>query len=90
MVPFPQRLREARKRKQFTQKEVAEHLEIKLRSYQQYEGGQRRPDYETLVKIADHLDVTTDYLLGRTDAPRVEGERVIPAAPSNEAGREMS
>lgn len=69
MVPFPQHLKEARKRKRFKQKEMAEHLGIKLRSYQQYEGGQRRPDYETLVAIADYLDVTTDYLLGRTDRP---------------------
>lgn len=39
------------------------------RAYQHYEGGGRRPDYETLVSIADYLDVTTDYLLGRTDEP---------------------
>ena len=67
MVPFPQHLKEARKWKNFKQKEMAELLGIKLRSYQQYEGGQRRPDYETLVALADYLDVTTDYLLGRTD-----------------------
>lgn len=67
MVPFTQRLKEARKCKNFKQKEMAELLGIKLRSYQQYEGGQRRPDYETLVALADYLDVTTDYLLGRTE-----------------------
>lgn len=67
MVPFPQQLKEARKCKNFKQKEMAELLGIKLRSYQQYEGGQRRPDYETLVALADYLDVTTDYLLGRTE-----------------------
>ena len=37
------------------------------RAYQYYEGGRRRPDYETLVAIADYLEVTTDYLLGRTE-----------------------
>lgn len=67
MVPFPMRLKEARKRKNLRQKEMAEYLGITPRSFQQYEGGKRRPDYETLVAIAGYLDVTTDYLLGRTD-----------------------
>lgn len=39
------------------------------RSYQHYEGGSRRPNYEILAAIADYLEVTTDYLLGRTDEP---------------------
>ena len=51
------------------QKEMAEYLGITPRSFQQYEGGKRRPDYETLVKIADLLDVSLDYLFGRTDDP---------------------
>lgn len=67
MVPFSIRLKEARKRKNLTQREMAEYLGITARSFQQYEGGKRRPDYETLVAIADHLDVTLDYLFGRTD-----------------------
>ena len=70
MVPFAERLKEARKRKRLMQKEVAEHLQIASHSYQNYEGGQRRPDFETLVALADYLDVTTDYLLGRTEEPR--------------------
>lgn len=67
MIPFADRLKLARKRKRLKQSEVAEHLQIAAHSYQNYEGGQRRPDFETLVAIADFLDVTTDYLLGRTD-----------------------
>lgn len=69
MVPFSERLKKTRKQKSFKQKEMAEHLGIAPRSYQQYEGGDRRPNYEILVAIADFLDVTTDYLLGRTDEP---------------------
>ena len=67
MVPFTERLKKARKRKGLKQREVAEYLQIGLRSYQNYEGGQLRPDYETLVALADYFAVTTDYLLGRTD-----------------------
>lgn len=70
MVPFAARLKETRMRKNLMQKEIAEHLQIATHSYQNYEGGQRRPDFETLVALADFLDVTTDYLLGRTDVPK--------------------
>ena len=42
-------------------------LGIQMRSYQSYEGGDRRPDYEKLVALADYFGVTTDYLLGRSD-----------------------
>ena len=69
MVPFPARLKESRRKKNLKQKDVAEHLQIAAHSYQNYESGQRRPDYETLVALADYLGVTTDYLLGRTGQP---------------------
>lgn len=70
MIPFAERLQKARKQKGLTQKEVAAYLQMTERSYQHYEGNRRRPDYETLVTLADLFDVTTDYLLGRTDEPR--------------------
>lgn len=69
MTTFGNRLSELRKQKKLKQKDVAEHFGIAVRSYQNYEGGQRRPDYETLVALADYFGVTTDYLLGRTDKP---------------------
>lgn len=70
MVKFAERLKEARKSCGLKQSDVAEHLGILVRSYQYYEGGKRRPDYETLVTLADYFDVTTDYLLGRTENPK--------------------
>ena len=66
-MKFSERLTEERRRKGVTQSEVAAHLNIAARSYQYYEGGRRRPDYEGLVALADYFGVTTDYLLGRTD-----------------------
>lgn len=67
MIKFAQRLRELRCEKGVTQLEMAAVLQMKLRSYQHYEGGDRRPDYEGLVALADYFQVSTDYLLGRTD-----------------------
>lgn len=67
MVQFSERLKAARVAKELKQREVAEYLQITTRSYQQYEGGDRRPNFETLVALADLLGVSTDYLLGRVD-----------------------
>lgn len=69
MVPFAERLRQARTQKNLMQKEIAEKLGMTPRAYQYYEADRRRPDYETLVALADLLGVSTDYLLGRVDSP---------------------
>ena len=45
---------------------MADHLNISLRSYRYYESNDRQPSYDMLVKIADKLNVTTDFLLCRT------------------------
>lgn len=68
MIKFSERIRELRQEKGMKQREMADILGVKLRSYQNYEGGDRRPDYEGLVALADYFDVTTDYLLGRSDS----------------------
>lgn len=62
---FNKRLREMRMKRGFTQQRLADSLGIALRSYQCYETGTRTPCYELLVLIADTLDVSLDYLLGR-------------------------
>ena len=62
------RLKECRKQKNITQKEVAEHIGVTASSYQKYELAERTPSVETLIKLADYFDVTLDYLMGRRDA----------------------
>ena len=67
MIKIAERLRDLRKEQHITQQSVADYLGIKVRTYQYYEGDDHRPDYETLVKLADYFGVTTDYLLGLSD-----------------------
>lgn len=62
---FGKRLREMRILRNLTQQNMADLLNIVLRSYQKYEQGERCPSFDTLVQMADILDVSTDYLLGR-------------------------
>ncbi len=64
-VTFGQRLNKTRKEHGRTAKDIAEMLGIGLRSYRAYESDNREPGFENLVKIADFLDVSTDYLLCR-------------------------
>lgn len=60
-------LREARKEFGYTQAKMAELLHISQQTYSDYENGKTSPDPKTLIAIAECLDVSTDYLLGRTD-----------------------
>ncbi len=62
---FPQRLNQTRKAKGFTAQFMADKLNISIRNYRKYESGHVRPTLECLVKIADILNVSTDYLLCR-------------------------
>ena len=55
-------IREMRGKKQ---QECADALGLTLRACQTYEQGIREPKFETLIKIADMFQTTTDYLLGR-------------------------
>ncbi len=40
------------------------------RTYQRYENAEREPDASALLALADFYEVSTDYLLGRTDSPK--------------------
>ncbi len=61
------RLKECRIEKQLNQKEVAKKLNITQQTYSDYETGRTNPDIDSLIKIANILGVTADYLLGRED-----------------------
>lgn len=62
---FGKILRNARIARGFTQQRLSDEVGVALRTYQCYEQGTREPPLGTLVKLADILEVPTDYLLGR-------------------------
>lgn len=64
---FNIRLRERRKKCGFTQRQMADKLQISLNAYQKYEQAERCPSLDCLVSIADILNVSVDYLLCRDD-----------------------
>ncbi|OLN23871.1 hypothetical protein BTO30_02720 [Domibacillus antri] len=64
------KLRESRKETNphFTQGYVAEILGVARTTYTAYENGTKQPPMETVIKIANLFDTSTDYLLGRNDS----------------------
>ena len=64
---FNQRLRALRMKRHLTQQNMADKLDISLNAYQKYEQSERSPSLECLVKIADILDISIDFLLCRDD-----------------------
>lgn len=64
---FSDRLKSLRKEKNLTQKGLGQILNISGGTVGMYEIGKRNPDNDTLNKIADFFNVSTDYLLGRTN-----------------------
>ena len=65
MSTFAKRLREERTKAKLTQQEMADQLNISRGAYAQYENDMTQPSIETLVKIANVLKTSTDYLTGR-------------------------
>ena len=62
---FPERLRTARAKRDLSQEELANRANLQASAISHFETGARKPSFDNLRRLADALDVTTDYLLGR-------------------------
>ena len=65
------RLKTLRKSRGITQIKLSLDLNMSQNSISRYENEVHQADYKTLVLFADYFDVSIDYLLGRTDNPRI-------------------
>jgi len=68
---FFMRLKLLRKQKHMSQLSLVMKLNTTQMSISRYETGKREPDLKTLILIADFFDVSIDYLLERTDNPKM-------------------
>jgi len=66
------RLKEIRKRKGISQLKLAMDLHMNQNTVSRYETGEREPGISELIKIADYFNVSVDYLIGRTDNPKLQ------------------
>ena len=65
-------LRGIREDRDIKQKEIAAYLNVSQNPYSQYETGVISLTAEILIKIANYYNVSIDYLLGRTDNPKLQ------------------
>jgi transcriptional regulator with XRE-family HTH domain len=71
---FPERLRAAREKRGLSQGELAARAGLQASAISHFETGSRKPSFDNLRRLADALNVTTDYLLGRvTEAEALAG-----------------
>ncbi|MGN7167923.1 helix-turn-helix domain-containing protein [Paenibacillus cellulositrophicus] len=69
MQSLGDRIKYLRERKKLVQKELAEKAGLTIVQLSRYETNDRKPDPDTLKRLADILETSGDYLLGRTDDP---------------------
>ena len=69
---FRQRLQMLREKRQMSRKLLSELCGLSSDVIRRYERGEADPRIESLILIADFFEVTTDYLLGRTDEEKDE------------------
>jgi len=65
------RIRDLREDRDLTQQAMGEILICSQRVYSDYERGVLDVPTEILIRLADYYDVSVDYLLGRTDNPKI-------------------
>ena len=69
------RIKELRIENRKTQEQIAKDLGTTKATIGRYELGTREPKTDILNALADYFNVTTDYLLGRTEERHAKKER---------------
>ena len=70
---FRQRLKSSREFRELSQTKLAQKSGLQPSAVSHFETGRRAPSFDNLRRLADTLEVTTDYLLGRVDSPEATG-----------------
>lgn len=74
-IRLPEQLRKLRKRRGYSQEEIATLLFIHRSTYSYYETGQTQPTLEILAALAQFYHVSLEYLLGLTENSTIDRYR---------------
>ena len=66
------RIRSLREDNDLTQTKIAQYLKMSQTGYSKYETGENDVPTAILIKLADFYDVSVDYILNRTDNPKLQ------------------
>lgn len=72
------RLKLLREEKKLTQGDIAKMLNITTAAYSYYENEKRDMTPDTILKLSEYFDVSTDYLLGKSDIRNPEQQQEDP------------
>lgn len=89
-MSFGKRLQEARKKKGLSQEFIAKELNTKAPVIGRYERDEMKPSIEVATKLADLLEVSLDYLVGKTDVEldKTTMERILEVSRFSKEDRE--
>lgn len=68
---FSERLKELRTSKGLTMEQLAKEIDSTRGTISNFENKNKKPSLDMLIKLADYFDVSIDYLVGRTDDPKL-------------------
>ena len=71
---FPERLKTTRIERSLSRSQLASLLGVTEAAISRWESGSREPKFQMLGKLCDVLDVSSVYLLGRTETPPPKSE----------------
>lgn len=71
---FSTRLRFARQLRGFSQASLGKVSDLKPSAISHFETGLRSPSFENLKRLADALNISSDYLIGRTEEPALSSD----------------
>jgi transcriptional regulator with XRE-family HTH domain len=77
---FPQRLQALREKRGLKQEELAKRAGLQATAISHFETGTRKPSFDNLRRLADAVEATVDYLMGRTNDPTAvvaEGDQLF-------------
>lgn len=74
LIVIGEKIKELRKSSKITQEQLGNAIGVSKMAVSYFEKGKKSPGRETLEKIADYFNVTTDYLLGRSEDPELNEE----------------
>ena len=60
-------LKRLREENKISQQKLANELKVSQSTVGMWENGKNKPEFDTLIKIADYFDVSVDYLLGKSE-----------------------
>lgn len=76
-MKFQHRLKELRTESNLTGEELGKIFKVTKTAVSNWEAGNRQPDTETLIKMANYFGVSVDYLLGNSNIRSYEQEKEL-------------